>query len=89
MVFGSYAMFSSGFISMNSANNSAFIMNIFNTVSEKADDSITIESKKLDAQELGANDETTANVIMVIFVIVIPVLILAAGIVVWIRRRNK
>lgn len=89
IAFGTDALFSSGFLTMNSANNSAFIMNIFNTISNKSDDSITIESKSLENTELGVTDASTANVVMIVFVIVIPLAVLAAGIVVWIRRRNR
>lgn len=88
-VLGSDAMFTQTIFSYNSYNNSGYLMNIFNTLAEKGDESVVIESKTLDSTELGVTDVTTNAVVMVIFVIAIPVVILVIGIVVWMRRRNK
>ncbi len=89
IVFGSDKIFSQQFLSINSFNNSAFLVNIFNTVGKKSDDSVTIESKSLNNTELGVTDAGTAAVMFVVFVIVIPVVILVIGLVTWLRRRNK
>lgn len=88
-VLGSDAMFTQTIFSYNSYNNSGFLMNIFNTLAQKGDESVVIESKTLDNAELGVTDVTTNAVVMVIFVIAIPVVILVIGIVVWVRRRNR
>ena len=74
---------------MNSFNNSAYLMNIVNTVSDKQDSGITIESKSLDNKELGVTDITTSNLLTIIFIVVVPAIVLIIGIIVWIRRRNK
>ncbi len=89
VVFGSYMMFSSAIMNYNSFNNSAYLMNIINTVSDRDDAGITIESKSIENQELGITDVATQNTMLVMFVIVIPVVILIIGLVVWLRRRNK
>ena len=89
IVFGSDKMFSKEFMAVNSFNNSAYLANIFNTISEKGDDSITIESKSLANTELGVTDASTGAAMMIIFVIVLPLAVLVIGLVVWIRRRNK
>jgi len=89
IVFGSDKIFSQQFLSINSFNNSAYLVNIFNTVGKKSDDSVTIESKSLNNTELGVTDAGTAAVMFVVFVIVIPVVILVIGLVTWLRRRNK
>jgi hypothetical protein len=89
IVFGAYSMFSSSIMSYNSYNNSAYLMNVINTVADKDDTSITIESKSIDSGELGVTDVATSNVVMVIFVIVLPIAVIALGLVLWIRRRNK
>ena len=89
IVFGSYMMFSSTIMSYNSYNNSAYLINIFNTVSDKDDLGITIDTKSMDSTELGVTDVATRNIVMVIFVIVIPIAVIAIGLVLWIRRRNK
>ena len=74
---------------VNSFNNSAYLMNIVNTVSDKQDSGITIESKSLDNKELGVTDITTSNLLTIIFIVVVPAIVLIIGIIVWIRRRNK
>ena len=82
-------MFTESVMSINSFNNSAYLMNIVNTVVDKSDAAITIESKSLDSGELGVTDVTPGNIILVIFVFVVPIGILITGIVVWLRRRNR
>ncbi len=89
IVFGSEYMFRENFLSINSFNNSAFLINIFNTIGDKDDDSVTIESKSLESTELGITDASTAAVMFVVFSIVIPVAVLVVGLIVWLRRRNK
>ena len=89
IVFGSDNMFASNFMSINSFNNSAYLINIFNTVADKGDESVTIESKSLKNSELGITDASTSAVMLVVFVIVLPLTVLIIGLVVWIRRRNK
>ena len=64
-------------------------VNIFNTISEKGDDSVTIESKELKNTELGVTDASTGAAMMIIFVIALPLAVLIIGLVLWIRRRNK
>lgn len=89
IVFGSFMMLDSAVMQFNSYNNSAYFMNMVNTISDKDDVGITIESKSLESAELGVTDVTTTTMMLVIFVFIIPIAILAAGIVLWIRRRNK
>ncbi len=89
IVFGSYSMFNSSVMSYNSFNNSAYLMNVINTLSDKDDNSITIESKSLDSGELGITDVSTQNVMFAVFVVIIPIGILVAGMVIWLRRRNR
>lgn len=89
VVFGSKVMLSSSDLNESSFNNGAFFMNIVNTVADKDDDTVVIESKPMDNSTLGKPDEATSNAILIIFAYVLPVLILALGIVLWIRRRNR
>lgn len=89
IVYGSYAMFNSEIMSYNSFNNSAFFMNVINTVTGNDDAGIVIESKSLDSKELGVTDANTKNSMFVIFVVIIPVAVLIIGLVTWIRRRNR
>lgn len=89
IVFGSYIMFSDTIMQYNSFNNSAYFMNVINTIADKEDVGITIESKSIDNTELGITDVATQNTMLVVFVIVIPIAILVAGFVLWLRRRNR
>lgn len=89
VVFGSYIMFSDTIMQYNSFNNSAYFMNVINTIADKEDVGITIESKSIDNTELGITDVATQNTMLVVFVIVIPIAILVAGFVFWLRRRNR
>ena len=89
VVFGSDAMFSKSVMDMNAYNNSAFLINIFNTTSDKSDTTITIEGKSLENETLGTIDMSTSNALYIIFVFALPGVCLIAGIVVWIRRRHK
>ena len=76
-------------MSYNSYNNSAYFMNVMNTVSGKDDTGITIETKSMESTELGVSDVATRSIIMVIFVIIVPIAVIVIGLVFWIRRRNK
>lgn len=89
VVFGSYSMFTSDIMSYNSFNNSGYLMNTINTLANKDDAGITIESKSMNNAELGITDATTKNTLFVIFVVLVPVAVLVTGIVMWLRRRNK
>lgn len=89
IVFGSDKMFAQEFMTVNSFNNSAYLVNIFNTVSDKGDDSVTIESKALTNTELGVTDASTGTAMMIIFVVMLPLTVLVIGLVMWIRRRNR
>ncbi|MER2081657.1 MAG: Gldg family protein [Ruminococcus sp.] len=89
IIFGSDRMFASGFMKMNSINNTEFIMSVFNTTSDKDNETVTITGKSLANTELGVTDLGTTSAMMIVFVAVLPLGILLAGIIVWIRRRNK
>ena len=80
-------MFSDTIMKYNSFNNSAYFMNVINTIADKEDVGITIESKSIDNTELGITDVATQNTMLV--VIIIPIAILVAGFVFWLRRRNR
>ena len=89
VVFGSFTMFNTTVMQYNSFNNSAYFMNVINTIADRDDTGITIESKSMDSGELGITDLTTKNILFVVFIIILPVGILITGMVMWLRRRNK
>ena len=88
-VFGSFVMFNEQVMSFNSYNNSAYLMNVVNTIADKDDIGITIESKSLKSAELGVTAVSTQNTMIAVFVFILPSAILVTGLVLWLRRRNK
>lgn len=89
IVFSSSTMFGSEIMNYYSFNNGAYFMNVVNTIADKDDDTVIIESKSLENPSMGSPAASTANAILVIFVFVIPAAILIVGIILWIRRRNR
>jgi len=89
LVFSSSTMFSEEIMNYYSFNNGAYFMNAVNTIADKDDETVVIESKSLQADTLGAPTASTTNVILIIFVILLPAAMLVAGIILWIRRRNR
>lgn len=89
VIFSSKAMLSASELSYPSFNNSAYFINMMNTITEKEDDTVVIESKTMDSETLGNPVSSTSNAILIIFVFLIPAAILVTGIVLWIRRRNR
>lgn len=87
IVVGSEYALDKNFLSSTSFNNSAYFLNIFNKIADR-EDTITIESKEVDAKELGIN-QSQVNANGIIFMIILPILILVIGLVIWIRRRNR
>ena len=87
VVIGSSVSMSETMLESSVYGNSSYIISLMNTLSDRGDVGITIESKSLLNEELGI---TTAqmNVLYALFVIVIPLGVLIAGIVIFIRRRN-
>ena len=73
---------------MNSINNADFILNIFNTISDKTDESVSITGKSINKTELGVTDVNTTGAMNIIFIAVVPLAVLIVGIVVWLRRRH-
>ena len=89
IVFSSNTMLGETAMSYPSFNNNAYFLNVVNTIADKDDDTVVIQSKSLQSATLGAPNAATSNVMMIIFVIIIPAAILIVGIVLWIRRRHQ
>ena len=87
VVIGSSVALSETFLSSSSYGNSSYIVSMLNTLIDRENVGVTIESKSLESEELGI---TTAQirVLSVIFVLVIPLGVLITGIVIFIKRRN-
>ena len=88
-IFGSPGMFSSGFLATASFNNSNYIVNFCNTVTNRGDMGITITSNSAGSTELGSITQSTATVMGIIFIGAVPATVLIIGLIVYIRRRGK
>lgn len=87
-VVGSYFALEDQFTSLTSLNNSAYFMNMINTMTDKKDDGIVIESKQSKSQEMSIN-AGQASMLFVLFDIIIPIAIIAVGVVVYRKRKNR
>lgn len=88
VVFASPMSFYDEVMKMSAYNNSAYIINMMNIITEHSDDGFVIGGKSSENSRLGIV-VSQMQVMAVIFIGVIPVAILAVGFVIWIRRRNK
>lgn len=84
---GSDQFSGSGLMSYSNANNGEFFVNLFDHVSGK-ETGIVIKAKSPVDLSFEMNAKT-ANTYAVVLCIIVPVLIIAAGLVVWLRRRHK
>lgn len=88
VVFASPMSFYDEVMKMSAYNNSAYIINMMNIITEHADDGFVIDGKSSETNRLGIV-VSQMQVLAVIFIGVIPFVILGVGFVIWIRRRNK
>ena len=88
-VFGSPYMFTERFLSTSSFNNANYIVNFCNTVTDRGDMGITINSASVDSGELGVTNASTIIAYGIVFIAVIPLIVLAIGLIVFIRRRHR
>lgn len=89
IVIGSYEAFTEDFLKTNSYNNSAYFVNIFNTLTAHDSGGVIIEGKNLADSTLGEPSAAAVNLLAIVVRYIIPALVLIAGLVVWIRRRHR
>lgn len=89
VVFSGSAMFDQSVLAYPSFNNGTFFMNMLNTIADKDDNTVVIQTKSLETPTLGAPPVATTNAVLIVFVFVIPLSILAVAVVLWARRRNR
>ncbi len=87
-VFGSTLLVDPSILSMTALNNAEYLVNMSNVLCDKEDSGVIITEKTSGNQTLGISD-SQKNVINMVFQYLLPVAIIIAGIVVWIRRRNR
>ncbi len=87
VAFASSDMFASGFGDSDIFGNSQFTVSLLNQLTGKEENAITVTAKDLVPVSLDIN-QTTAIVLGIVFVAVLPLVILVSGLVVFLRRRN-
>ncbi|MEG2087144.1 MAG: GldG family protein [Angelakisella sp.] len=87
LTFAAPDIFNDMFLSSQSVANSEYLVAMFNTINERTD-VISISPKNMGGQELGIN-QFWMLALGGIFVILVPAAVLIAGIVIWLRRRNR
>lgn len=89
VVIGSYEAITTNYLSITSYNNAAYFVNLLNTLSDREDASVIIEGKDPSANELGVTSLSDITFASILVRFVIPIAVLIAGIIIWIRRRHK
>jgi hypothetical protein len=89
VVIGSYDAVQPNYLSISSYNNAAYFVNVFNTLSAKDDVSVIIEGKDPSANDLGLTSVSEIQFPAILVRFVIPIGVLIAGLIIWIRRRHK
>ena len=89
VVIGSYDAVTRSYIGSTSYNNAAYFVNLFNTLSDKDDVSVIIEGKNPSANELGLTSVDSILIPSILVRFVIPIGVLIAGLIIWIRRRYR
>ena len=86
VAYGSAVSLSDSLLESGSFANADYYLSVLNTLTER-ENVISIQSKTLGGQELGLN---TAQVFTIgfIFMVVVPIMTLACGMYLWLKRRN-
>lgn len=87
VVFGSDYILDGSLTSMTYYNNGDYFISIVNKISGK-ENGMSIVAKDLSSPTYETN-AAQANVLRIVFMFVLPALVAAAGIVVWLKRRHK
>ncbi len=87
-VISSYGALTSDYLSSNALNNSAYFINMINKMSNREDVGVMIESKSMGGSDLGMN-MATATTIGLTVAIALPLAVLVAGLIVYLKRKHK
>lgn len=87
IVAGSEFMFSDSYLSYTQYQNRAYFLSLLNGITHKTD-GIVIEPKVIEGNVYDIT-EGQKTALKWIFILVIPVIVLAVGMVIWLRRKNR
>ncbi|MCD7740776.1 MAG: GldG family protein [Ruminococcus sp.] len=88
LVVGSAEMLSSTYLKYNQYQNREYFLNVINGMTGKTSTGITIEPKVISGNIFDITAQQI-KVLQIVFIGVIPVVTLAIGLIIWIRRRNR
>ena len=87
-VYGGSTLVLDTYMTTAQANNDAIFMNLFNKTCDKTELGLSFSVKSFDVKVTEIN-ENTKNFIGLLFAVIIPVIIIAVGIFVWVKRKRK
>lgn len=87
-VISSYGALTQDYLASNALNNSAYFVNMVNKMSGREDAGVMIESKSMGGDELGIS-KATADTIGIAVAVILPLVVLAVGVFMFLRRKNK
>ena len=85
---GSTLFFDEQVMKMSYFNNGDFSIDMFNTLAGKDSNTLNILDKTENTDSLGVTDSIVSTV-RLIFMIIVPIVTFAIGLIVWLRRKNK
>lgn len=85
---GSTLFFDEQVMKMSYFNNGDFSIDMFNTLAGKDSNTLNILDKTENTDSLGVTDSVVST-IRLIFMIIVPIVTFAIGLIVWLRRKNK
>ncbi len=88
IVFGGEGFFIEQALKMPNFNNGDFSIEMFNTLAGKDSNTLSILDKTENTDSLGVTDSIVSTV-RLIFMIIVPIVTFAIGLIVWLRRKNK
>lgn len=88
VVIGSTDFFTSSFLSSQTVLNGDFTVQMFNDLSGKEENTLNIVPKTANTDTLDIT-QSTVNVVMILFVIIVPIAVFATGLVIWLKRRHQ
>ena len=88
VVFGTNFIVTESCLSSNLYGNASYILTMFNSLVGRDNVGITVADQSLGSEPL---DVTTAQlrILTLLYVILIPIAVLATGIIIFLRRRNR
>ena len=88
VAFGSADFFDAGLMGYDSLLNGEYTVQMFNELAGKEENTLNIVPKTENAETLDIT-QATVNVVLIIFVILVPIAVFAVGLIIWFKRRHR